>query len=152
VGNLSVAILPALIAGVFSLAAVLYMNWENKRIRARDKAAQEEADDEARERANDPEVRRLESEAYERARASYEAALRTARAEAKRLEARMTNVEARASAAEDSARRANDRATACEREAANLTMTVDALRRILREQHIPIPAHLNGDDTRGNQQ
>lgn len=133
-------------AVISALAAIGAVAWTiaDRRAQAREKREDEAIDEQRR---NDPELARMEKEAYERARASYEAALRTLRSQSTELEERLTRVEARARRAEEAADNAVARAEAAEAVSRRQGRTLDALRAWLRENGIQIPAHLDGDTT-----
>lgn len=118
------AIVSAVIAAVASFGAVAYTVNEARRVRR-----------EQLEEKNNPELARIEAEAWDRARDSWREAVEQFKASAKRAEDR-------ARAAETEARSARLSAERCEKK-------LSALRRWLRAQQIPVPAYFDGDDYDG---
>lgn len=132
----------ALIAGIVAIVTAIYTARAHKRMRLEDAARQ----DAARQRAENPELDKIEKQAYERARASYEAALRVAERRAKNVEDRLGSMEDRVARAEANASNAVARAEAAEGVARRQGRVIAALRTVLRQNGIAIPAHLDGDD------
>ncbi len=148
----SEGILATIISGAFGVATVLYVQWDNRRVRRETDAREATRDREDDERRNDPELARIEKAAFERARASYDAALATAERETAKFEDRIRTCEARAERAEAQARAASERATdaevrasAAERRAGILSVQVSGLRAWLATQDITPPPHLFAD-------
>ncbi len=104
-------ILGAVISGMFAIASVVYIQW-NERGRAKQAAAAAKQTEEERKREtvrhNDVELQRIESEAYRRAEASNAESLRIAYGNIQQLERRVVSAEERAAAAEAAARRCSD--------------------------------------------
>lgn len=123
-----VAVGCAILAALASAWTVVYQVRSHQREKEQDRLEDQ-----------NPALRKIEAEAYERARASMDAAIQRAQEEAARLEVRLRDVERRASAAEAAADAASRRAARAERKMA-------ALRFELIKANIPIPAHLDGDD------
>lgn len=122
------AVACALIAGLLSFGTVVYQVRQHRKERAEDE---------------DPELRRIETEAYLRARQSYEAALNAAHDEARRARIEATRIEERMEAIEQRAIRAERRADEAERRSRKLELEVQVLRDELHQRRIPLPDGLH---------
>lgn len=121
-----------LIAALISAAMVFYVQRSTKEIRSQDKS-----DD------RDTERQRLESEAYARARGSYEAAIANYEREAGRAQAmhdsEIAALKRRIDLCEEVAAEAETRADAAEKLAEKLEIRVEVLESELIKHSLPIP-------------
>lgn len=125
------AVVSAAIAGGCSLASVAYVRFSTK--------AEKREEYEA---TQDVERQRLEADAYDRAKGSYETALATSTGQITRLETRVEACERRAAAAEIRGEQLANALVGERERVRTLTTIVAALRRELSRHGIEIPDHL----------